>query len=335
MPDPSPHDAPMRRRAASSAVAAVMGPAAPAAAQVDPRLRELVRNVARATGLGDQLQGVSAHTAVPGGSTARLLIDQGSETDIKVDRRSLPLSYVFEEASVAGGKPWFEVTLGWSRLRQAFTVDAGALGEARIDNDITTLTAIGGAGLAFDVAKGLRITPIGLVGYGNIDDDARLTGPAADVLGEATRGIVLNFEADELPWGAAVQGDYVRPLPRDLELTARLRYNHLRAQTLDATDASLEGSSDFGVFTAFAQLDGPTGRELLGRDLRWIGFAANATSFGVAGEALGFDALFAFGAGLELVTDDLLPIVETFSLRGSLVVGEDVVGYAFGGQLEF
>jgi hypothetical protein len=117
--------------------------------------------------------------------------------------------------------------------------------------------------------------------------DARSQSFGSKVQGLAGFGAVpgisgahFNYSVDELLYGAALELNYKHALAGDIDVQGKLRYNQLFAETLDASDPALEGNGNFGVLTAFVQFDGPTPAKLFGRDLRWIGFAANSTFVG-------------------------------------------------------
>ncbi|MEM1012630.1 MAG: hypothetical protein AAGI46_10485 [Planctomycetota bacterium] len=302
-------------------------------AQLVADLREDVRSSAASSNLSDELQGLSGYTAVPGISSASLSVEQEGQQDLRINRTSFPLFYVFEDLAIGRVKPRVELTLGRTRFREKtdFVFDGQPV---FLDNRITSYSAVSGLGVAIDLGP-WTVSPVFLAGYSRTDDEARFSGASGSLLESATRGIIFNFEIEEAILGVGVQADYAAKLDHGIAFRARARYNHLFTVTFDASDPVLEGSSNFGVATAFAQLDGPTGLHPLGRQLRWIGFAGNSSFVGVAGEALGFDTLFELGTGVQLVERDLVPFVSGVSLRTSFVFGEGVRGFALGGQIDF
>jgi hypothetical protein len=260
----------MGRAARSAALAAAaLLPAAEACAQsaVD-RARDQVRELVRESDIGAQLQGVSGFAALPGISAASFSVDGGSGSDAEIVRFILPLSRQFAEPRLLGGAPYVEATLGYSEVEQSFRVDAGGGSPTTVDRDLTSLSALGGIGLGFELLERTILRPVALLGYAHLADDANFGGPEAAAVELLTDGILLNVGAQELLYGAAIEFEHGRSLGADLELEASARYNHLWGRTLDASDEALEGNGDFGVVTAAATLDGPLPAAAFGRDLR-------------------------------------------------------------------
>ena len=318
------------RTLAALLAAGICEPARVAVAQGVDDLRDRARELVRGSGLGDQLVGLSGFAALPGISAATFKVDPGDGPDTDIDRLILPLSPQFRGPRLLGGAPYVEATLGYSRVEQSARIGDGSPGETRLDQSLTTLSALGGLGLGFEPVKGITLRPLGLLGYAHTDDDADLDGPGASAHEPVLDGILLNFTADELLYGGAIEIEHERTVG-GLELTISARYNHLWGTTLDASDEALEGDTDFGIFTAATSLP----ISALGRELRWIAFVTHSRFPGLSGDALGFDYFFELGGGLELVDRGIVTGIEGVSLRASYILGDNVTGFSVGAQLEF
>lgn len=308
---------------------------APAASQTLEELRDALRGSVRETELGSQLQGLTGFAALPGIAAASFDIDGGDSPDVDVTRLSVPLSHEFDQIAALNGDLYVELTLGYSATSADLVFGTGEILETRVNSTIRTFSAIAGVGLTFTIAEGTTARPIALVGYAHLDDDANLAGPGSDVLEPVTDGIITNFDLSEFIYGVAFELAHERTLIRDIDLEASARYNHIWTTTLDASDDSLEGDADLGVFTAALTLDGPLGARVLGGDLRWVGFVTNSTFPGLAGEALGVDYFFELGAGLGLDDLGLGGWLESVSVRASYIIGDNTTGYSVGGVLSF
>ena len=326
----------MRRwRCAAAVVGATCLPGAPVAAQSSlEEARDQVRDLTRDTGLGDQLLGLSGFAALPGISAATFDVDGGNGPNADIVRLIVPLSKQLDGPTLFGGAPYLEGTLGYSKMSQSGDIDPGGALETRIDESVTALSALAGAGLGFEFLPGVTLRPIALVGYAHLDNDTDFDGRGADALEPVLDDILANFTADELLYGAALEIDGEQPVGA-LNLGLNARYNHLWGSTLRASDDALDGSSNFGVFTAAATLDGPLPVTAFGRDLRWLLFATNSSFPGLSGEALGFDYFFELGAGIEMVDRDMVPGIEGLSLRASYIRGDHVTGFSLGAHVEF
>lgn len=312
------------------AVAASL-PALPAAAQTVDEIRDLVRDLVRESDLGGQLQSLSGFAALPGISAARF--DVADDTDIV--RLILPLSHQFAGPRLFGAAPYVEATFGYSKVEQRVRIDDIEAAPTRIDRDLTSLSAMSGFGVGFTVFPRTTLRPIVLVGYAHLEDDADFSGPDAELIEQLADGIFLNFNAQELLYGGALEIVHGHDLGRGLNLETNARYNHLWGATLASSDDALEGNSDFGVFTAAATLDGPLPAALLGRDLRWLAFVTHSRFPGDSSDALGFDYFFELGGGLEIVDRGVVAGIEGVSLRASYITGDGVTGFSLGAQLEF
>ena len=300
-------------------------------------LRNLLSDNARSRGLGSMVQGLAGFGAVPGISGANFDVDStGAVTDSDLSRMNFPLAHDFKQVGGLKQDLHTELALGWLTGSTDFrNLQPGTPFNSDVSSDLSAMSIVGGVGLGFPLTDELTLTPMALLGYSHVEDDSTFSGPGAAALDGLTREILFNYSVDELLYGAALELKYAHSLAGDIDLQAKLRYNQLFAETLDASNDALEGSGNFGVLTAFIQFDGPTPAKLFGRDLRWIGFAANSTFVGDAADGLGFDYFFELGGGIELVEPNILQGVEGFSVRGSALIGNGVTGWSLGAQLEF
>jgi len=316
-------------------VAATCLPGAPATAQSSlEEVRDRVRDLTRGTGLGDQLLGLSGFAALPGISAATFDVNGGSGSNTDIVRLIVPLAKQLDGPTLLGGAPYLEGTLGYSKMSQSGNIDPGGALETRINESVTALSALAGVGLGFEFLPGVTLRPIALLGYAHLDNDTDFDGRGAGALEPVLDDILANFTADELLYGAALEIEGEQPMSA-LNLGLNARYNHLWGSTLRASDDALQGSSNFGVFTAAATLDGPLSATPFGRDLRWLVFATNSSFPGLSGDALGFDYFFELGGGLEIVDRDIVPGIEGLSLRASYIRGDHVTGFSLGAHVEF
>ena len=321
-----------------SAVTAVFAGATEARGQSLEEIREELRRNASDAHIGDLVQGLTGFAALPGVSAANFKVNetlQGSSAT-RMTKFVLPLAHDFDDVQVSGRPLYGELTFGYLHSDQS--VDGfleGSEGPTDVDSEFSAYSAVAGLGATFQLGTDTTIRPIVLAGYTYVDEQNRFSGPGKAAVDELTRGILFNLHGNVALLGAALQIEHQHDLPHDIQFTGRLRYNQLHAETFAASDPVLETGSNYGVFTSFAQFDGPLGIELFGRKLRWIGFIANSSFPGNQSRSLGFDYFFEFGGGLEIVDEDVLRGIEGISLRGSALVGEDLNGWSVGMQIEF
>lgn len=310
----------------------------PVAAQSADQIRDIFRTAARNAQVGEAAQALTGFSALPGVSAARFVIDDDTDgaSDSKATKLLLPLTHEVEDVGPPGLSLHTELTLGYLRLDQDIDgVGSGTILETSLDSSSQVFSAVGGLGVGYVLGRHTTLRPMALIGYSRIEQDTDFSGPGAALLDEATDGILFNDTMDLALLGGAVEIADRRSLPHDLRFTGNLRYNHLYARALRASDPVLETSSHFGVFTGLAQLDGPTGAQAFGRDLRWIGFVTHSSFPGNSDRALGFDYLFELGGGIEIVDREVVEGIEGLSLRVSVLGGNGVAGWSAGFKLQF
>lgn len=312
--------------AVSSAPARADGAEAGARKALSERAAEL--------GFGKAVQGVSAFGAVPGISGATFNVDgTGAAGDTELHRINFPLSHEFDGVKAGDASLYAELALGYLK---ATTDYDNLLGTTDVDSKITSLSAVGGLGFAIPMGENWKLTPMALLGWSRTEDDSGFSGKGAGVLDDATRGILFNFRADDLLYGAAVKLDYTTKLGGDIDVAANVRYNQLFTDTLSSTDSSLEASGNLGILTGFLQLDGPTPLTVFHRDIRWIGFTAVSSFYQDAPDGIGFDYFVELGGGIEVVDKDVIQGIEGLSWRSSVIVGDNgLTGWSTGVQFEF
>lgn len=304
--------------------------------QADP-LVDLIRDALRAAekqaDQGNAFQSLMMFGSMPGISAANFTVDDDPE-DFKLNTIKLPLTHEFEPIR-NGIRPYTELNLGYVTADETEVLNLSTDGPTRIEADYTGYSVLGGAGLSFPITENLVLRPIFMLGYSHLSEDTKLTGPYSDLLAKAGKDLIFDIEMNSYQIGGALELAYQRVLDDDIRLTSSLRYNLLYSEVYDASDSVLETNSDFGVLTARAESNGPTGKTAFGRDLRWIGFIGGSYLTGSQSDALGFDSFVEIGGGIELVDREVIEGIEGISLRASGIIGNNVTGWTFGAKLEF
>lgn len=322
----------LRRLCALATLLALLTLAPDSFAQsLEEEIRDEIRDQVSRGGFAQAVQSLTGFAALPGVSAANFTVG-GNETtsDADIDKYNLPLSRQFSEIGVAGGDLYAELTLAYLNFDQSGELARGV----RQQLDINSLSAIGGLGLGFALGPWTTLRPIALFGYSHIEDSGGFSGSDSALLNSVLDGILTDFILDSALFGGALEVEHRRPLGENLNFFGRARYNQLFVDTFEASDPSLEASSDFGVFTAHLEVNGPTGATVGGRQLRWIGYVANSSFTESAGTGIEF--FFELGGGIELVDRSVIRGIEGVSLRASGIVGQkSVTGWSVYAQLEF
>ena len=290
--------------------------------------------LARTTELGNALQALTIFGGTPGISSARYTSDPGPGAELKLRGIKLPPSYTFEPEA-HGPRPYIEGTFGYLNAldKRAFSFLPGTVTVS--DAELDTYTAIGGAGLAFDIAEGTVMRPIVLAGYSRIEDDVQLSGDFADQITAVADGVFFNVVTNSYVLGGALELTHKRKMSEDLGFMVEGRYSHFFVDVFNASDRVLETSDFFGTLTLRTELEGPTGATLFGSDLNWVLSARGVYLPGQVGDALGFSAFGEFGGGVKVAVPDLVPRLQAASLRAAGIVGGNVTGWTVGVSLHF
>lgn len=214
-------------------------------------------------GFADTIQGLTGFASFPGVSAANFTVGGGEDTsDAEISKFNLPLSHQLSAIGASSVAPYGELTFGYLTDQQSADLLAGTPLETEADSKLRSYSVIGGIGLGLVITEHTTLRPIALLGYSRIEDEADFSGPGAAVLEPATDGILFNWNVDTALYGGALEFEHTRVIADDFRVSGKLRYNHLWANTFDASDSVLKNISDFGVFTANVEVDGPTGLTL-------------------------------------------------------------------------
>lgn len=302
---------------------------------LDPGIsRDAFLELARTIELGNALQALTVFGGTPSISSAIYTSDLGPDAELKLSGIKLPPSYTFEPET-PGARPYVEGTFGYLNAaeKRTFSFLPGTVTVS--DAELDTYTAIGGAGVALDVAEGTVLRPILLAGYSRIEDNVRLSGDLADQITAVADGVFFNVVTNSYIMGGALELTHRREVADDLSFMAEGRYSHFFVDVFNASDRVLETSDFFGTLTLRTELEGPTGATLFGSDLNWVLSARGVYLPGQVGDALGFSAFGEFGGGVKIAVPDVLPRLQAASLRAAGIVGGNVTGWTLGVSLHF
>ncbi|MCK8786120.1 hypothetical protein M0638_17230 [Roseomonas sp. NAR14] len=316
------------RRLATAIGLAILSPAAMAQTPFDEFRREL-----RTLRLGNTLQALSVFGGTPGIGAANYSAD-----GLDISTYKLPVAHGFAPFGhpyLNRIAPYVELTLGYLGARAGGTITLDPLPATALRTDFRTYTALAGGGFELLLTEEVRVRPILLLGYSRVEADTRFGGPLAGTLESLTGGILGRIRSDNAMIGGALEIAYDHRFAGDLRLRGKLRYNQIHASAYSASDGVFKSDGTFGAGTLRLELNGPTGRQMFGRELRWLGYTGGTVFTGPRRSALGFGEFAEFGGGLELVDRNVVRGVEGVALRGSGIVGNGVTGWSVGLSLAF
>ncbi|WP_439816692.1 hypothetical protein [Zavarzinia sp. CC-PAN008] len=315
--------------------AALVGWALPATAQVtEAQVRDSLRAAAVDTDLARGYQALTIFGSTPGISAARFDVDDGSSSNSYKATPSRRFDIGLRDVGLGETRLHVEGSFSYLRAEQSATLTVNAPTPTRFEIDSETFTVLGGIGADIVVGEGTSIRPIFLAGYSRTTTDQEFTGPEGALLRRAGQGVLFDANVDSTLYGGALELVHERTLGTDIKLQARARYNHIVADTFEASDPVLETSGSFGVVTGGFEFDGPTPITIVDRAVRWIAFS-DGTWLTDARSALGFDSFVEVGGGIRLVDVDAVPGIGGIELRGSYLLGPEVDGWSVGLSIAF
>lgn len=350
----------MRRDAKALLLAAVFSlPGLDAASQeTSDVIVEAVREGFQDGEIAEFFQALSILGVAPGVSGAAYTVDDDDPefSDLDIKSVKLPIAREFKRNAFcvvnSGGQdrsnyrleslersrssddfcmtPYAELSLSYLKADQSSTLSDIATDFAF---DITTLSALAGVGLVIPLSESTTFRPILLGGYSRIDSDAEFSGDFAAEFDEGLEGILDNADLNAVLVGGAAELRHRHLFTNKVKLEARLRYNHLVSNVVEASDESLEQTNDFAVVTGYLEGSVPTGLTFFSRDLRALGFGGTNLILTKLGEEIdGEDFIHEIGGGLEL---SAAPVLKAIRLRASALFGEDVTGWRAGLAVKF
>lgn len=170
-------------------------------------LRTAFRAAAAQVDLGNGFQALTILGATPGISAATFNVDDpGGGLDISSYKVSP--SYTFDP--VYGIKPYVELTLGYTAAEEnvLFAISPGSPTVAEVDYD--AFTGLVGAGIELDILDRTVLRPIFLMGYSQIRNSAKITGPFASLLSQGGRGIAFDVRINSMLLGGALELNHQR-----------------------------------------------------------------------------------------------------------------------------
>lgn len=249
--------------------------------------------------------------------------------------------YDFKSAQLGGGfrlsegiPLYLEGYIGYARYDPVFTFsDTGET--TAVPLKWTSLAVTGGVGYQFDLGERWKVTPMAHISVGRTQSDASV---GAQVIANRL-GLERDFVESGGLWAGGAGGsltvDYDLPLENDREFEASLRYTHIEYWPIgDDEDLLIESTAANAVL--WARYRFPTGKQMFGRPVRWVGDLSFSYLLGDQAIVLGTDWLARVGGGVEVdLSDTWVPWVSTTRLMVRYYGSDTVNGYTVGLGISF
>ncbi len=300
----------------------------PAQTAIDD-LRQAVRDAAESSRYATFLAGFLGLTGESELSGAQFTVDGDIDTDFAT------ITYpLHRQLSLGEGGPLvrLEGDFGYAAARIAVDDVYGGQLPAVATSAKSRYEAFGGfvgAGPVLPIGD-VSITPMALGGFAYVDNFTYYQGSGAGLGAAAFDGILFNWDATYAVYGGAVLLQHQELQIGPVHILPRLRYDVRRTDPLSTDDPSQDEAATFQWLVARLDLEGSTGWQVQGRDVRWTGELGYKRFLDQTGAVLGFHDYYEVGAGLRWDCTDVLPLLGEFGIGGSLLIGEDLSGWTIG-----
>ncbi len=228
---------------------------------------------------------------------------------------------------------YLEGTAAYSRYDPTFVVSDGTNSRS-IPAKWNSLSATGGIGWDFPIARDLVFRPIFNFSLGTVQSDLKVAG---SYIGNQT-GQDLSFldrgRLDAVGLGGSLMLDYERYRPEN-EIDVELRYTNIYLQSINGSSEAVSGHADAQNLSLWARWRAPTGMTALERPLRYVLEFSHTQFLGDLRGALGFDWLTSLGAGFELDSSKYPIIITRTRLLARYKFGDGVQGWSIGLAVSF
>jgi len=228
---------------------------------------------------------------------------------------------------------YLEGTAAYSRYDPTFVLSDGT-NSRDVPVKWNSLSATGGIGWDFPIARDLVFRPIFNFSLGTVQSDLKVAG---SILGNQI-GKDFSFldrgRLDAAGLGGSLMLDYERYRPEN-EIDVELRYTNIYLQSINTSSEAVSGSTSAQTLNLWARWRAPTGLIALDRPFRYVLEFTHTQFLGDLRGAMGFDYLTSLGAGFELDSTKYSYLVTRWRLLGRYKFGDGVQGWSVGFAVSF
>jgi hypothetical protein len=195
----------------------------------------------------------------------------------------------------------------------------------------TSVSASGGIGWDFQIAKNLKLRPIFNFMLGTLASDITAASWAVEAKTGADFDFLQNGHMDAYGLGGSLMLDYEDYTP-EREIDVEWRYSNVELKSYNTRFESTASGESLGLWTRWRA---PTGWMALSRPVRYVLEFAHTTYLGDQAGLLGFNQLTSLGVGLELDSSAHKVIVTRTRLVLRYCFGQNVTGTSVGFAVSF
>lgn len=228
---------------------------------------------------------------------------------------------------------YLEGTMGYSRYDPEYVISEGETSRT-VPVKWNTLSASGGIGWDFPLAKNWVFRPIANISLGTVASDLRIANWFIEKRLSKELAFLDNGRLNALGLGGSLMVDY-ELFSEEQDIDMEFRYSLIGLDSFGDTAAIVRGHATAENINIYLRRRAPTGFELLERPVRYVMEGARTEYLGEQRGALGFDALNSLGLGLELDSSKYDIIITRTRLVGRYMFGENTQGFSVGLAVSF
>ena len=270
-----------------------------------------------------------AFTVTPDVTASNLSINDRSS-----ENSDLILTQFGGGATISSETPvYLEGTMGYSRYDPEYVISEGESSRI-VPVKWNTLSASGGIGWDFPLAKNWVIRPIANISLGTVASDLRIANWFVEQLSSKEMAFLDSGRLNALGLGGSLMVDY-ELFSKEQDIDMEFRYSLIGLDSFGDTAAVVSGHSTAENINIYLRRRAPTGFNLLERPVRYVMEGVRTEYLGEQRGALGFDALNSLGLGLELDSTKYDIIITRTRLVARYMFGENTQGYSVGLAVSF
>lgn len=306
----------------------------PSQSDID-EFRKLLSELLQQGDFANFLAGVLNVTISPDIAAANYDVTNDDGDDRQMSTFKIPLGTVFDLPK-PGWKLVLSGNLGYLHAKDEVTA---ILPDYNVDTNFdikwTAYTAQGGLGLKVPITESVYVYPHAAVAYSYLKNDADYPNSRLkQLLAPLFEGIITDFDVQSMTYSAALGLGYKDALgPVGLHL--RGMYTYAYTDSFDQTNEVQSITEDTQTLVVRLETNGPTGLDIAGHGVRWLGLAGYTTFFGPNRDTLGFTYIAEVGAGFDINISTANVFLERIGLKGSYLFGDDMTGWQIGIVYDF
>lgn len=276
----------------------------------------------------DGVLALMSYSVVPDITTSSLSIDNAQSGDPGLTMTQFGGGFTWSKSTPL----YLEGTAAASRYDPTFVATDGEVSRP-LPLKWNTLSATGGIGWDFPIARYLVVRPMFNLSLGHVTSDLKILDWWLDENTDAEFAGSAEGTMNALGLGGSLMLDYEN-YNAAREIDIEWRYTNIQLKSHgDLDSASAHATAE--TTSLWARYRAPTGIEFFSRPFRYVLEGAHTTYLGSQAGVLGFNHMSSLGTGIEFDSSAYDIIITRTRLVLRYAFGQDVSGYSVGLAVSF